>query len=332
MHRSLAPFAVATAFVCLSSCGEPQTPVPAVRTRAEHKAVPEQEAAAQQVGRPVVETNSIGMRFVLIPPGVYWRGSSATDGYRLEDEGPQHRVRITRPYYLGTHEVTCGQFRQFVEARAYVTEAERDGQGGFGFDGKAFVAKPEFTWRDVGFPQTDEHPVVNVSWNDAVAFCQWLAQKESRMYRLPTEAEWEYACRAGSRTRYSYGYDDDGMTDHAWIEVNSSGTTHPVGEKRPNAWGLYDMHGNVYEWCADCYCPYAESSTPVDDPTGPADGVYFAYRGGCWYTPASQCRSALRLRSQTRNRSGSLGFRVACYLDSSPAPLPSDLTSKPPTQ
>ena len=178
-------------------------PAPTVRQRPEHKAVPEQQAAAQQLGRAAVETNSLGMQLVLIPPGVFWMGSSQSDSYRKDDELPQHRVRITRPFYFGMCEVTVGEFRRFVEAKAYQTDAERDGQGGFGWDGKAFVQKPAYTWLNAGFPQTDDHPVVNVSWNDAVAFCQWLAQEEKRAYRLPTEAEWEYACRAGMRrSRY----------------------------------------------------------------------------------------------------------------------------------
>ena len=319
MKKSPTLFVVVATVVLWGGCGVPDVPVPTARQRPEHKATPDQQAAAQQLGRPVVETNSLGMKLVLIPAGVFWMGSSPSDDYLIDDELPQHRVRITRPFYLGMCEVTVGQFRQFVEAQSYRTDAESDGQGGFGLDGEAFVSKPEYSWRNVGFPQSDEHPVVNVSWNDAVAFCQWLTQKDSRPYRLPTEAEWEYACRAGTRTRYSYGYDEAGMEHHAWFEANSSASTHPVGQKRPNAWGLYDVHGNVYEWCSDGYGAYTEASTPVDDPTGTTASVYRVYRGGCWYTPASQCRSAIRLRSQSRKRSGSLGFRVVCDVEVSPA-------------
>ena len=115
-------------------------------------------------------------------------------------------MRITRPFYLGVYEVTVGQFRQFVEATDYRTEAERDGEGGWGWTGKKWDGrKPEFTWRNIGIPQPDAYPVVNVSWNDAVAFCQWLSGKEGRTYRLPTEAEWEYACRAGTTTPFHWG-------------------------------------------------------------------------------------------------------------------------------
>jgi formylglycine-generating enzyme required for sulfatase activity len=305
--------------VFCGGCGTPDEPAPTVRPRPPHKAAPEQQAAAEQLGRPVVETNSLGMQLVLIPAGTYWRGSSKTDAYRIDDELPQHRVRITRPFYIGVCEVTVGEFRQFVDAQAYRTEAERDGKGGFGWGETAYEPKPEYTWQYVGITQTDEHPVVNVSWNDAMAFCQWLTQKEGATYRLPTEAEWEYACRAGSRTRYSYGYDDAAMEEHAWFEANSSLVTHPVGGKRPNVWGLYDMHGNVFEWCLDCYGTYPGAGLPVDDPVGPDANVYRVYRGGYWYSPAAQCRSAIRQKSQPKNRSGSLGFRVVRQVEAVPA-------------
>ena len=122
----------------------------------------------------------------------------------------------------------------------------------------------------MGFEQTDEHPVVNVSWNDALAFCRWLSKKEGKICRLPTEAEWEYACRAGSTTRYCFGDDASDLGEYAWYGANSDRKTHPVGTKKPNAWGLYDMHGNAWEWCADGYDAEYYEKSPTDDPTGPA--------------------------------------------------------------
>ena len=130
----------------------------------------------------------------------------------FKDEHPQHRVRITKPFYLGTYHVTRGQFRQFVADTAYKTDAEKgERPGAFGWDPdrKEFAADKRYSWRNLGFEQTDEHPVVNVSWNDAAEFCKWLSKKEGKTYRLPTEAEWEYACRAGTNTRYYSGDDPE---------------------------------------------------------------------------------------------------------------------------
>ena len=127
-------------------------------------------------------------------------GSPANEQGRYPDERPQHKVEITRPFYMGVSPVTRGQFAAFVDTEHYKTEAEVDGQGGFGFNAAAgkWEVNPEYTWRHPGFDQTDEHPVVTVSWNDAVSFCTWLSKKEGKTYELPTEAEWEYSCRAGT--------------------------------------------------------------------------------------------------------------------------------------
>ena len=145
------------------------------------------------------------MKLVLIPAGEFLMGSPDSDKDAEDDEKPQHRVRITRPFYLGAHEVTRGQFRRFVDETGYRTEAEKNDAGGLGYDAQSKKLKQDrkFNWLNPGFEQTDEHPVVNVSWNDSVAFAEWLSRKEGRTYRLPTEAEWEYACRAGTKTQLS---------------------------------------------------------------------------------------------------------------------------------
>jgi formylglycine-generating enzyme required for sulfatase activity len=193
--------------------------------------------------------NSIGMKLILIPAGKFLMGSPKDEkGRDDDDDETQHEVTISKPFYLGKYEVTRGQFRKFVEAEGYETEAEQKNEAN--------------TWKkNERFAQTDEHPVVCVTWNDAKKFCAWMKAKEKKDYRLPTEAEWEYACRAWTSTRFSYG-DDPGytnLTNYAWY---LDGTTHPVGQKLPNPWGLYDMHGNVWEWCQDWYRPISRRDCP----------------------------------------------------------------------
>jgi len=234
-------------------------------------------------------TNSLGMNFTLIKAGEFLMGSPDTDkdASDVYGEKPRHRVRITRPFYLGVHEVTRGQFRRFVEETGYRTEAEKDGKGAYGWNEETqlFKENPRYTWLTPGFEQTDLHPVVNVSWSDAVAFADWLGKKEGKTYRLPTEAEWEYACRAGTTTLYSCGNDPEGLAEVGNVCDGSLGEKHPgwnaiaardgfvytapVGRYRPNAWGLHDMHGNVWEWCLDWYGRDFYKTSRVDDPAGP---------------------------------------------------------------
>jgi formylglycine-generating enzyme required for sulfatase activity len=211
-------------------------------------------------------TNGIGMKLALIPAGESLIGSResseelakafAANGAKPEDftsERPAHYVRLVKPFYLGSHEVTVGQFRKFVEDTGYKTDAEKDGEGGYGTNSEGNLEqKPDYTWRNPGFPQTVDHPVGNVSWNDAVSFCEWLSRKEGKTYRLPTEAEWEYACRAGSIGHFGFSAPDGSLGEYGWYADNSEKKTHPVGQKKPSAWGLYDMHGNVMEWCRAC--------------------------------------------------------------------------------
>ncbi len=243
--------------------------------------------------RPValpVETNSIGMKLVLIPAGEFMMGSS--DVPRGPLERPPHKVRITKPFYLGQYEVTVGQFRQFVTESGYT--GARD------------------VWKTAFPSQTDDQPVVEVNWDDANAFCDWLSKKEGKEYRLPTEAEWEYACRAGTQTKWTFGDNQSELGDYAWFNRNSLSQTHPVGQKKPNAWGLYDMHGNVWEWCADWLGAYYYASSPVDDPNGPSSGTNRVLRGGSWVSAATNSRSANRYRLHPAARYGnSYGFRAA---------------------
>ena len=188
-------------------------------------------------------TNSLGMKFTLIKAGDFLMGSPDTDKDAGDDEKPQHRVRITRPFYLGVHEVTRGQFRRFVDDSGYQTEAEKDGKGGLGWNeaAKKLEQNPRYTWLNPGFEQTDLHPVVDVSWNDAVAFAGWLGRKEGKTYRLPTEAEWEYACRAGTTTRYFCGDDTEALAGVGNVQDAT------FREKYPDFWGTIAAHdGFVY--------------------------------------------------------------------------------------
>ncbi|HUT95606.1 MAG TPA: formylglycine-generating enzyme family protein [Thermoguttaceae bacterium] len=274
-------------------------------------------------------TNSIGMKLVLIPAGEFMMGSPDSDAQATDHEKPQHPVRITRPFYLGVHEVTVGQFCRFVEAAAYKTEAERHGEGGEWneSEGKFKPWDPKYNWRNTEFEQTDVHPVVNVTWNVVVAFCEWLSRMEGHEYRLPTEAEWEYACRAGTTTRWCFGDETEGLVQVAnvadamvkakfpgWRTISESDNhlfTAPVGSFRANAWGLYDMHGNVWEWCADWYDASYYRASAATDPKGPDSGVYRVLRGGSWLSDPGLTRSAGRLWNSPGSRHLYAGFRLA---------------------
>ena len=289
----------------------------------------------------------VKMELVLIPAGEFKMGSaeSAEDtaaffkktyGEDLlkadffKDEHPQHRARITKPFYLGTYHVTRGQFRQFVAESGYKMDAEGNMKGAVGWDPekKVFGLNEKYSWRNAGFEQTDEHPVVNVSWNDAVEFCKWLSKKEGKTYRLPTEAEWEYACRAGTTTRYYSGDDPETLAKVAnvadaaakakfpdWkytIKANDGYVfTAPVGKFKPNGFGLYDMHGNAYQWCADWHGAEYYAKSPADDPTGPDSGNDRVLRGGSWGLGPCFSRSAVRNRYSPGYRNFGAGFRVA---------------------
>jgi formylglycine-generating enzyme required for sulfatase activity len=273
--------------------------------------------------------NSLGMDLMLIPQGKFTMGSPPEEEGRFVDEEDAHDVVITRPFYLGKYEVTRGQFAAFVQATGYRTDAERNGEGGWGLDdNRVWRQKPEFTWRNTSWEQTDRHPVVNVSWNDAVAFCRWLSKKEGKTYRLPTEAEWEYACRAGTQMRFYTGDDAESLATAGNVADASArdklpkGTqtiraddgyafTAPVGKFKPNAFGLYDMHGNAWEWCQDRYSKDYYHRSPKQDPQGPDSGTDRVMRGGSFYEVARFCRAANRREDLPSFRFCNIGFRVA---------------------
>jgi serine/threonine-protein kinase len=333
------------------------------------QALAHQNAWAKHLGLPREASNSVGMKMAIIPPGDFLMGATPKEmtdalsqattestkswipGFR--SEGPQHRVTLSQPYLLGTCEVTVGQFAAYVKATSHVTTAEQSGTASGFKSGKA-SRNPAFNWRNPGYEQTDGFPVVNVSWSDAAAFCNWLSAKESlpfyyesagtswrvrggNGYRLPTEAEWEYACRAGTQSAYSWGEKASERNAYGHFSGGGGGPRAPVGQSVANAFGLCDMHGNVSEWCQDWYSvSYYEQAPPVDPP-GPSTGnlrvtrgapmdlnegvlLRSAYRG--WYAPD--------VVDYTR------GFRVARSLvatttnSSSPAAAPSNAQSPGP--
>jgi formylglycine-generating enzyme required for sulfatase activity/predicted Ser/Thr protein kinase len=260
------------------------------------KTTPSMDDPSSKIPLPEQFTNSIGMEFQLIKPGTFMMGSPTSDPIRFEDE-TQHQVTLTRSYYLGVNEVTQEQYQRVM------------GMNPSGFKGAS-------------------NPVDSVSWEDAVAFISKLNDLETekssgRVYRLPTEAEWEYACRAGTKMAYSFGesmaysFEESKkeLDKYAWYYQNSEKTTHPVGKKLPNGWGLYDMHGNVWEWCSDRYADYPSGA--VTDPIGSSEGLYRVSRGGGWDDDASCCRSADRSGGSPSLRLSINGFRVALSEDTS---------------
>ena len=285
--------------------------------------------------------NSLGMKLVYIPPGKFTMGSPETEAGRETQETP-HEVELTKGFYMGAHEVTVGQFKQFVADTNYRTDGERDGKGGWGVsEAGSIEMNGKYTWKSPGFKQSDDHPVVLVSWNDAKAFCRWLSDKERKKYRLPTEAQWEYACRAGTKTAYAFGNDPQQLPALANVGDRPAANpkdgyrqTAPVGRFKRNAFGLYDMHGNVWEWCEDRYVPNAYRPEKQTDPTGPTSGKARVQRGGGWSSAASRCRSAARIgRDLVAYRGSYQGFRVALVQASAEAPKESaaaaEKTEKP---
>jgi formylglycine-generating enzyme required for sulfatase activity len=227
------------------------------------------------------ERNSIGMDLKLIPPGTFTMGSNSGLSYSYEK--PQHQVELTKFFYLGTTEVTQRQYERVMGANP-------------------------------SHFQNMKKPVENVSWHDAVEFCRKLSnlpeeKSAHHVYRLPSEAEWEYACRAETKTAYSIGDNTANLGEYAWFKTNSAEVTHVVGQKQPNAWGLYDMHGNVWEWCQDLSGDYSSGS--IQDPKGPKVGTLRVYRGGSWHDESKFLRSAYRGQIEAQRKDKNVGFRVA---------------------
>ncbi len=327
--------------------------------------------SSQTEAQERVTKNTLGMKLVRISPGEFTMGLSdqgklnrthlffSGDRTGFNELRPAHRVRLTKGFDMSAHEVTVGQFRAFVKATGYKTDAERSGKGAHVFTPKSenqigrFARKANADWRNPGFPQKDDHPVTCVSWRDAVAFCKWLSKKEKTTYRLPTEAEWEYACRAGTTTFYSCGDEPDkvyahgNVADEALAKLYPKAVvrqradykgkndgyvfTSPVGHFKPNPWGLYDMHGNVWEWCSDRFSDKhyqhqleklggknwrRKKGLVVIDPQGPETTAQHKYgdwrslRGGSWYVSPYGCRCDYRGFAEAGDSFSYIGFRV----------------------
>ncbi len=240
-----------------------QSPPLAIAPFDEQQARAHQETWAKHLGVPVARTNSVGMKLRLIPPGEFLMGASASDQCADATDKPQHKVCVSQPFYLDVHEVTVGQFRIFVTETGTPTEAETNGKGAQ--DARSGAYHAERNWRNPRFEQAENEPVCCIAWNDAQQFCAWLSRREGLTYRLPTDAQWEYACRAGTTTAAHFGSGPMVQANFAALGLNR---TTRVGSYPANAFGLHDMLGNVWEWCQDGRRPY---DTPdVVDPVGPA--------------------------------------------------------------
>ena len=238
------------------------------------------------------------MTFKKISAGTFMMGSPRGEGYGGADE-TQHKVTITKAFYIQTTEVTQGQWKAVMSTEPW--------------KGQIFGGKPAAVKEGTNYPAT------YVNWDDAVAYCKKLSEKEGKTYRLPTEAEWEYACRAGTQTTWSFGNDEQVLGDYAWYRENAYAIgaefAHQGRLKRPNAFGLFDMHGNVYEWCHDYYKVDYYNESPVVDPQGPPSGSPRVLRGGSWILITRDTRSAVRFRYGQQAGSRLSGFRVVRELD-----------------
>lgn len=326
--------------------------VPFAFLAADHDA---NQTQSQDVSKSDVITNSLGMKLVRIAAGEFMMGAEEdqeatkaafpyADPELLPRESPRHKVRITKAFYMGQYEVTLAQFMTFRKEAHYKIDAE-DGKSmtGYGKNGEQ-IESTEFRPWAPGWKVEPDHPVGYVSWNDAVAFCDWLSRKEKKKYRLPTEAEWEYACRAGTNSRYSCGNNPEALIGFAntsdqdravlfpgkMVDVfDKSGKksgqqipypflsghdgfawTAPVGRFKPNNFGVYDMHGNSWEWCSDWFGENYYRESPTDDPKGPAKGEVRVSRGGAFDNSPFTLRCARRDGGTPESHDNHDGFRI----------------------
>jgi formylglycine-generating enzyme required for sulfatase activity len=270
----------------------------------------------------VLDLGGVTLETRKVLKGTFTQGSAGADTTHDKDEEPAHQVTISRDFWMGKYPVTRGQFAKFVADTRYVTEAEKGENGGQGWDGHQLLQRKDFTWRKPGFTQTDEHPVVLVTYGDALAFTGWASRKTGKRVRLPTEAEWEYAARAGTATLWYAGNTEGEAATIGWFKSSAGNGTRPVGQKKANPLGLFDMSGNVFEWCRDFYGPYHDE--PATDPevtTNPTtEADRRVLRGGSWLRDVKRSRSGARYRNAPGSRNADNGFRVVVTNEETVAP------------
>lgn len=281
----------------------------------------------------------ISFDMVLIPAGNFRMGSPANEAGRKDDEGPQHEVRLDS-FYLCTTETTIELFMAYYQEtvsakRDFITTQEAQQENGKSGDIDA-ITGPTPVYGDMTMGYENKHPAMGMTWHNAMTFCRWLSKNTGKEYRLPTEAEWEYACRAGTDNVFGVTSDPEQLKEFAWYDATADNETNAVGKKKPNAWGLYDMLGNVREWVYDFYSPdaykQAAANAPAVNPKGPESGQVHVARGGDYNSPAEELRCAARAFEEKWWRSGDpqipksmwwlpemdiIGFRVACSVEKS---------------
>lgn len=276
------------------------------------------------IGSKIPSDSLVLPPLVHVPGGKFWMGADENDSEAYSWEKPIHQVEL-KDFYIGKYEVTVGEFKAFIDATNYQTDADKEGSS-YIWTGEKYEEKDSVNWRcDVSGkirPESEyEHPVIHVSWNDAMAYCAWLSQQTGRNYRLPTDAEWEYAAGGGQNDRdengrrlFKYAGSDD-LDELGWYNDNSEGRTHPKGRKNANGLGIYDMSGNVYEWCqdlfSDTYYEECKDQGIVHNPINTKNGISRVLRSGSWSYDTWDCRVSYRYSNSSEFRYDDVGFRVA---------------------
>ena len=303
-----------------------------------------QAAAQDRPAKKFTETvttkagEKISLDMVLIPAGNFRMGSPTNEAGRKDDEGPQHEVRVDN-FYLCTTETTIELFMAYYQEtvsakRDFISTQESQKQTEKADSEVDAITGPTPVYGDMTMGYENQHPAMGMTWHNAMTFCRWLSKNTEKEYRLPTEAEWEYACRAGTTDAYGFGSDPEKLKEYAWYEKTADSETSAIAKKKANAWDLYDMLGNVREWVSDFYSPdaykQAATKTPATNPKGPETGEIHVARGGDYSCPAEELRCAARAFEEKWWRSGDpqipksiwwlpemdiIGFRVACSVE-----------------